>query len=551
MQKLRSLCFLIIGIFLFTGCTNPFKKDDSDGSGYLFTYTLIGNPQNLDPQSATDKSSKIILRNMMQGLMEEDENGQIITAAAKSYSISEDFLTYTFVLRPDLYWYYDENHNSLIDDDETWQVTADDFVFAFQRIFNPDTKSPHIEKYKCLKNAQSIINGETDYKEIGVYAENPERITFQLDYANIEFLNLLASTPAMPCNQKFFEKTKGRYGLDEESVISNGSFYMRRWFYDPYGNDNLIYMQCNDANSVSQRVFPSDLTFLIRNTDKQAEDLFSKEDSDILTTAVGADEYQNKNKYEVSTHYTSTLGLIFNPESETFSNPEVREALLRSAKMSAIDSADGLDLKAANGLIPPEIYSGKELYRSYIKEPESEEYDKDSYTEILKNGMESLNIESLPSENILICEKDVNSVVFYPMVQNWQAELQFYAGIETVSEEEFTYRLKSGEYSIAIYSLSGNENSPASVLSKFKIGENPFSYSNADIDSKIKILDTAVNEKNLAEMCSEIEQEIIQEKWFVPLFYKANYFVHRDENTEIKYNPYSGEINFRTAKHFE
>jgi len=42
------------------GCS----KEEDDGSGYTFTYTLHGNPQNLDPQLATDRSSLMVIKNM-------------------------------------------------------------------------------------------------------------------------------------------------------------------------------------------------------------------------------------------------------------------------------------------------------------------------------------------------------------------------------------------------------------------------------------------------------------------------------------------------------
>ena len=70
---------------------------------------------------------------------------------------------------------------------------------------------------------------------------------FELDYPSAEFLQSLTFTAAMPCNQQFFENTKGRYGLDDKSVPSNGAFYIKQWFYDPYGSDNFIYMSKNSV----------------------------------------------------------------------------------------------------------------------------------------------------------------------------------------------------------------------------------------------------------------------------------------------------------------
>ena len=145
-------------LFLCTGCNIPMLEKDGDGSGYLFTTSLIGNPKSLDPQSATDASSKTIIRNLYEGLLEMDDTGTPQLAAASSYTVSPDGLIYTFLLRKDRYWFYDKNGNDTVDDGETWLVTASDYAYAFQRIFDPQTQSPYAETFSCLHNAEAVRN---------------------------------------------------------------------------------------------------------------------------------------------------------------------------------------------------------------------------------------------------------------------------------------------------------------------------------------------------------------------------------------------------------
>ena len=66
----------------------------------------------------------------MQGLLEENPDGTLSNGVADSYTMQDDGLLYTFHLRDDCYWYFDENQNEQIDDGETWKVTAQDFVYA-------------------------------------------------------------------------------------------------------------------------------------------------------------------------------------------------------------------------------------------------------------------------------------------------------------------------------------------------------------------------------------------------------------------------------------
>jgi len=156
---------------LCTGCSIPFlEQEESDGSGYLFTASLAANPKSLDPQSATDAASKTIIENLYEGLVELDENGSPQLAAAENYTVSPDGLTYTFTLKSDRFWFYDANADDVVDDDEKWQVTADDYVYAFQRIFDPQTQSPYTSMFSCLQNADAVQSGQLAPEEIGVRA---------------------------------------------------------------------------------------------------------------------------------------------------------------------------------------------------------------------------------------------------------------------------------------------------------------------------------------------------------------------------------------------
>ena len=357
-KSARLAALLLAAVFLpltCSGCSLPFQKQDGDGSGYLFTASLTSNPKSLDPQSATDASSKTIIENLYEGLMELDETGTPQPAAAESYTISPDGCTYTFELHNDRYWFFDENQNDEIDDGEKWAVTAADYVYAFQRIFNPETQSPYTDAFSCLKNAQAIQSGQADYTTIGVQAISSTQLQFTLDHPNTRFLSLLATTAAMPCSQSFFEQTKGRYGLDQDSVASCGAFYMRLWFYDPYGKDNLIYMRRNAANTPARSVSPTNLTFQIRNTQQAAADDFAAGNADVLVTPIQQTQYTDSENYTTTAERATTLGLIFNPDFAAFHNANIRKGLSMGINRFAIGKNSNDDLKGAFSIIPPAV----------------------------------------------------------------------------------------------------------------------------------------------------------------------------------------------------
>ena len=218
MKHIRNIA-LVFFIMLFIFSVSSCKEED--GSGHIFKMNIENNPKNLDAQMATDKESIMIITNMMEGLMKRQSSGAIVPAAAESFEMSEDGLVYTFYLKKNLKWDTAA--------DFTADVTADDFVFAFQRIFDKGTKSPYKNDYLCIKNASKVANDIVGLNQLGVKAIDEYTIEFTLEYPYFDFLTLLTKTAAFPCNREFFEFTKGKYGMSAEATASNGAFYLKEW----------------------------------------------------------------------------------------------------------------------------------------------------------------------------------------------------------------------------------------------------------------------------------------------------------------------------------
>ncbi|MCP6368222.1 ABC transporter substrate-binding protein, partial [Klebsiella pneumoniae] len=72
--------------------------------------------------------------------------------------VSEDGLTYTIKMREDATWSNGD------------QITAHDFVYAIQRLANPDTAAPYSYLLAGFENAEGVLNGEQAVEELGVEA---------------------------------------------------------------------------------------------------------------------------------------------------------------------------------------------------------------------------------------------------------------------------------------------------------------------------------------------------------------------------------------------
>jgi len=537
----------------FTGCT----ENRSDGANYSFDCALPGNPESLDPQFASDSNSMTVIANLFTGLVTMNDKGEISNAAAESYTISDDMLTYTFKIRDDCYWYFDEDEDEETDENEVTPISAYDFVFAFMRIFNPETCSPHREKFRCLKNAGKIIDKNADYSEIGVRAISDRELVFELEYPSAGFLSSLSTTPAMPCNEEFFNSTKGRYGLDDRSVISNGAFFVRQWFYDPYGNDNFIYMGRNDKNGTYDKIYPSYLNFYIKRSRKEAAESFSGSTSDVLLTF---DFDAGKNKDHVVRAYQNyTLGIITNPENSAYSNPDIKKALAYGIDKDNFEGQISSDLQPAYSVIPPGISFLNKSYRELISEKtvavdedgKPISYDPELALSYYKKGMNNMGLQSLENIKILVPEDIMDTEYLHLVTQNWQTLFGFYIGIEEVPEDEYYNRIDDGEYTMAIYPLSGSYNNPLAVLEEFETGNSSWGFSDSRVDSVIDEVRMLDNYNNGLELIAEGEKAILNNFEFIPVFYKTEYEVMGQGNDDILYDPFTKQLYFRHAKYYE
>jgi ABC-type transport system substrate-binding protein len=137
------------------------REGEKSVSGDTYRRPLEFMPRTLDPALAADIYSVTIIQQLFDGLVQFDQNLNVIPAIAKSWKISQNGLTYTFFLREGAKF-----HNGR-------EVTADDFVYSFSRIINPKTKSPAthlLEKVFGFKEFQAgKINDVEGLKSVGKY----------------------------------------------------------------------------------------------------------------------------------------------------------------------------------------------------------------------------------------------------------------------------------------------------------------------------------------------------------------------------------------------
>src|SRR5690606_3029130 len=166
----------------------------------------------MDSALAEDAVAFNIMNNVNEGLFRLNQENMAESALAESEpEISEDGLTYTFTLR-----------------EANWSngtpITANDFVFAWQRAIDPATGSPYGPYMMAgtIKNAEAIAAGEMDKTELGVEATDDKTLVVTLERPVPYFMSLMAFGTFYPQNEAFVTEQGEAYASNSDNLLYNG-----------------------------------------------------------------------------------------------------------------------------------------------------------------------------------------------------------------------------------------------------------------------------------------------------------------------------------------
>lgn len=114
----------------FAAGTHP-TTGEALADDQTFTYRVLDEHSSVDPQVVEDVSGAEIVRDLFEGLMNQDEAGNLVPGVATGFTTNDDKTVYTFTLRDDAKW---SNGDA---------VVAGDFVYAWQRAVDPALSSPY------------------------------------------------------------------------------------------------------------------------------------------------------------------------------------------------------------------------------------------------------------------------------------------------------------------------------------------------------------------------------------------------------------------------
>ncbi len=299
-----------------------------------------GEPETLDPHKSSTIYEANLQRDLLEGLIIEAADGSLMPGVAESWTISDDGRVYTFKLRDDARW------------SDGSAVTADDFVFSFQRLLDPATASKYASIMYPVDQAEEINTGQVeDLNQLGVRALDPKTLEITLKAPTPYFMQQLTHHTGLPVSRANVEQFGNNF-TKPGNLVGNGPYVLAEWVpqahikltknpefagADSVAIDTVMYYPTEDRSTALKQFRAGELHI----------------NNDVPNDQVPWMQENLPDEFRVAPY----LGIYYYPintRREPFGDPRVRQALsLAINREILVDKITRAGEVAAYSLVPP------------------------------------------------------------------------------------------------------------------------------------------------------------------------------------------------------
>ena len=194
-------------------------QSGSDTKTYSSTFS--GNPTTFNYLLDYYADNTAIITNLVDGLLENDNHGNLVPSLAEDWSVSSDGLTYTYKLRKDAKWF-------TADGEEYAPVKAQDFVTGIK--YAVDNKSQAIDLIQnSIKGLNDYITGaDSDFSKVGVKAIDDQTVEYTLTRPEPYWNSKTTNSILFPVNEEFLNSKGKDFGtLSPDSILYSGPYLLK------------------------------------------------------------------------------------------------------------------------------------------------------------------------------------------------------------------------------------------------------------------------------------------------------------------------------------
>ncbi|MFA0158495.1 ABC transporter substrate-binding protein [Vibrio sp. 10N.261.46.A3] len=429
----------------------------------------------IDPHKSQGVPESHVIRDLLEGLVNQDGEGNTIPGVAESWETTDN-KTFTFHLRKDAKWSNGD------------PVTAEDFVYSWQRAVDPATASPYAwyMEYTKMANAKDIVAGKKDKSELAVKAVDANTLVVELETAVPYFVMMMGHTTMKPVHKATVEEF-GDQWTKPDHFVGNGAFSVDKWVV----NERLV-LKRNDQYWNNDKTVLNKVTFLpIENQVAEMNRFLSGEID--FTNELPTEHFKRLQKeYAEDVSVAGNLCTyyyIFNTKKAPFDDVRVRQAISYAIDRDIVTGAILAQGQKPAYFLTPEITAGFD--------PELPAYGKMSQKERNAEAERLLEEAGYGKDNplkfnLLYNTSENHKKIAVALGSMWKKTLGLSVTLENQEWKTYLSSKDSGDFEVARAGWCGDYNEASSFLTLMKSNNTTggVHYDSAAYD---KIIDKALN----------------------------------------------------------
>lgn len=545
-MKKRVLACLLAAVMtagLLAGCGGGEKSGGGGSSEQVLNISTNSVVVGLNPlvnTTAPDNNAhNMIYDPLVRDRSAKDNTDEIVPAAAESWDVSEDGLTYTFHMNPDAKW------------SDGSKVTANDFEFTFKQMADPNTAATNAWLFDgvIVNFSEALYNNGKTPDEIGVKALDEETLEIQLVHPASYFLQLVAGS-AYPVNQAKYEEYGSEYGTAPDKTVYNGPLKVTSW------NQNTeMVLEKNDQYWGQEDMQLDKVNYKVIQESSTAVQAFINGELDVVSTSDtnwGKTITAAGDSQEMTVPSSAPDFFMFNLKNEYLSNTKIRQALsIAFDRQEMVDTLrDGMSVPIYS-MMPDTMKVGDQTYtelvdgQNYFVTQMQEEYQDPKA--LLQEGLAELGKSTDPSQMTIRYASrgttELSKKIGEWMKQVWEEKLGINVQIDMMEWNIMWDKIDAGDYDIACGGWGPYYNEPSALLQLFEPVNGYFNadktgWNNEDSKKFTELLNQAkdvVDDKEKAEIYLQAEQLVVGNALIAPMYletsptyvknYVKNYYV--------------------------
>lgn len=474
--------------------------------------TLVRNNgsevQSLDPHKIEGVPESNINRDLFEGLLISDVDGKPSPGVAEKWE-NKDFKVWTFHLRKDATW------------SDGTPVTAQDFVYSWQRLANPNTASPYASylQYGHIVNIDDIIAGKKPITDLGVKALDDHTFEVTLSEPVPYFYKLLVHSSVSPVPRAAVEKF-GEKWTQPANIVTNGAYKLKDWVV----NERIV-LERNTNYWDNAKTVINQVTYLPISSEVTDVNRYRSGEIDMTYNNMPIELFQ-KLKKEIPNEvhvdpYLCTYYYEINNQKAPFNDVRVRTAL-----KLALDRDIIVNKVKNQGDLPAYSFTPPYTDGAKLVEPEWFKWSQEKRNEEAKKLLAEAGYtaEKPLTFDLLYNTSDLHKKLAIAAASIWKKNLGANVKLENQEWKTFLDTRHQGNYDVSRAGWCADYNEPTSFLNMVlsDSSNNTVHYKSPAFDKLIADTLKVTDEAQRSELYSKAEQQLDKDSAIVPVYYYVN-----------------------------